>query len=181
MAKAFGDGQEGFWEAPSSCVHSESGKHKELQVGEVSSPETPAAVSAALLTFYLQCFFETPWSHEVFSLPSPSPEHASWRKILSFRGFFLPPGLSLGLPHPQAQPWWTVGRCFREWDDTLLCISFHFPQLEFIAVFIHHPRSFPLVLPHSVLQFLCPRKSCRDLTKLPEQSCLMPLELSTQG
>lgn len=31
MAKAFGDGQEGLWEGPSSRVHSESGKHKELQ------------------------------------------------------------------------------------------------------------------------------------------------------
>jgi len=29
-----------------------------------------------------------------------------------------------------------------------------------------------------VLQFLCPRKSCRDLTKLPDNSCLMPLEMS---
>ena len=60
----------------------------------------------------------------------------------------------------------------------MLCISFHFPQLEFIAVFIHHPWPFSFVLPHLVLQFLCPRKSCKDLTKLPEHSCLMPLEMS---
>ena len=53
MAKAFEDGQERLWKGPSSHIHSDSGKHKDFQRWSFLE-ETPAAVSAALLTFSMR-------------------------------------------------------------------------------------------------------------------------------
>lgn len=119
-------------EGPSSCVHCGSGGHKEFQRWEKH-------LLKELLQFQLHF---SPWIYTEMFLgvmrsslfpPQALSSQPGERGLIlkNFCCFF------------QAQPWCTVGRCFMEPADSLLWISFQLTGLEFIAVFIHEPWSFP--------------------------------------
>lgn len=145
---------------------------------EASSPETLAAVPAALLTFYLHYFYEMiPGVMTSFHCHTPAlSTHPGERRLILEDSCYLQ-GSPLASHIPRLSPggqWEDASGSGRTLCSVSPSISLSLNLLLCLSII---PGPFHLFSLKKVLQLLCPRKSCRDLTKLPEHSCLMPLEM----